>query len=367
LLLRSLAAALALASLGCDVNHAPPVPPIERAFQYRGATLKLSAPELAALSATGATRLYLRLFDVDWPTGAPAPLPAAPLRLLEGVRMPDKLEIVPVIVLPEAIFRRLDEAGVALLAAKVWAQVRGQLPAIRTASTPPLRELQLDCDWTGASRAGYFAFAKALGHLVRPAGVALSATLRLHQVKYRERTGVPPVERGMLLFFGMGNAQPADGPPEADRAIFDPSIASGYLERLQAYPLPVDLALPILSWTVHRRGGEPIAILQGTDPAELSALPYLEPGAPAGPGAPARFHVTQKSILHGVQLQYDDILVGDVIDPRTALQAAELVAPRLPARGAGSRRAVALFDLSEGSVQRHDPEQSLERIFRAVH
>jgi hypothetical protein len=366
LLAPALAAALACAAAGCDVNHAPPVPPVERGFYSWGAALKLSAPELSALASTGATRLYLRLFRVDWPQGAAAPLPMAPLQLVDGVRLPDKLELVPVVVLQEAIFRRLDEAGVALLAAKVWAQVRAQLPAIRTASTPPLRELQLDCDWTAASRAGYFAFAKALGHLVRPAGVALSATIRLHQIKYRERTGVPPVERGMLLFFGMGNAQPADGPRESDRVIFDASVASGYLERLQAYPLPVDLALPILSWTVHRRGGEPIAILQGTDPSELAALPYLEPAAPAGPGAPARYHVTQKSLLHGAELHYDDILAGDEIDPRTALQAAELVAPALPPRGAGSRRAVALFDLSEGSLRRHDPQQSLERIFRAV-
>jgi hypothetical protein len=172
-------------------------------------------------------------------------------------------------------------------------------------------------------------------------------------VKYRERTGVPPVDRGMLMFYNMGKFS-AD--PEA-RAIFDAASAERYLARVADYPLPLDLALPIWSWTVQLRDGAVAGVLQSTDPAELDAADFLDH---RGDG---RHVATRTTFLHGALVREGDVLKAETTGPDETFAAAMLIAPRLaPAAG----RTVSLFDLSERNLHRHD-SRSLERVFRTIH
>jgi len=205
------------------------------------------------------------------------------------------------------------------------------------------RELQVDCDWTDTTKGAYF---ELLRQLKGP--VALSATIRLHQIKYRERTGVPPVERGMLMFYNMGKFS-AD--PEA-RAIFDVDAAQRYLARIADYPLPLDAALPIWSWTLQLRDDRVVDLLQSTDPDELATLDFLRPLAPD------RYVATRNAFLHGVLLREGDQLKGETGDP---LAAASMLAGHLPR----TTRSVTLFDLSERNLQRHGIAQ-LAQVFDAV-
>ncbi len=111
----------------------------------------------------------------------------------------------------------LDGPATAALAENIWRKVSEMVPRLGRRSG----ELQFDCDWSDATRDRFFALLTAVGERARPAGITLSATIRLHQVKYRERTGVPPVERGMLMFYNMGRVDAAPG----TNAIFDPAAA----------------------------------------------------------------------------------------------------------------------------------------------
>lgn len=208
-----------------------------------------------------------------------------------------------------------------------------------------------DCDWTDHTRDAYFALLRALRET---AHVSLSATIRLHQIKYRERTGVPPVDRGMLMFYNMGTFS-AD--PDA-RAIFDAGSAEKYLARVGEYPLPLDLALPIWSWTVHVRDGAVAGLMQSTDPAELGAVDFLDA---AGDG---RYVATRTTFLHGTLLREGDVLKTEITGPDETLTAAVLIAPHLAP--ANPTRTVTLFELSERNLRRHDL-RSLDRVFRAIH
>jgi hypothetical protein len=257
------------------------------------------------------------------------------------------VEIVPVVFLRERVFHGLSAEGTARLAERVWSEVQ----RLSRQGNVVLRELQLDCDWTDTTRAPFFAFLEQLGLLAGPAEVTLSATIRLHQVKYRERTGVPPVSRGMLMFYNMGRIAPGE------RAIFDAAKAEAYLARLPEYPLALDVALPIWSWTVHLRDDRVEGLLQNTDPATLSANDALEP-APAG-----RFLVKRPTFVQGTLLREGDVLQPEVIEPSIALEAARLVAPRLAP--ASPARTISLFDLSERNLARHDVE-ALDRLFRTI-
>ena len=228
--------------------------------------------ETQALATLAIERLYLRLFDVDWSDGRGGPGRWFAGR--GGRRHPRvEIEIVPVVFVRERLLRRLDAPGVARLADDVWRAVYGSLGRLgrRTYQVPQVKELQVDCDWTDTTRARYFDFLSALGERARATGTLLSATIRLHQIKYRERTGVPPVARGMLMFYNMGRIDADD----ATSAIYDPAAAARYLGRLADYPLPLDVGLPIWSWVVHVRGNEVAGLFQDMDPSRLDDKPWL--------------------------------------------------------------------------------------------
>lgn len=342
LIVVAIAAAAAAAACSAPAPAADGPPP-QRAFYYWRTTFRLAPAEERALAELAVTRLYLRAFDVEWSAAEGAPSVIGKVAPLEGARVPAGIEVVPVVFLRDEVFRRTrDVSG---LARQVWAEVGRRMALFGV--TP--RELQLDCDWTDTSRDGFFAFLAAIR---AEAKLPLGATIRLHQIKYRERTGVPPVERGMLMFYNMGTFSADPGA----RAIFDPASAARYLARVAGYPLPLDVALPIWSWTVHLRDDVVEGLLQSTDPDELAALPFL------ARAAPDRYTVTRSAFLHGTLLREGDVLKVEVTGPAEALAAAAQIAPHL-ARSPG--RTVSLFDLSERNLARHAPA-SLDQVFRAV-
>jgi hypothetical protein len=266
-----------------------------------------------------------------------------------GATPPAGVELVPAIYVKAEVFKHVAKDALPRLAAAVWAEVQARARAIGFVP----RELQLDCDWTDSTREGFFGLVRALG---TASGLPLSSTIRLHQVKYRERTGVPPVARGMLMFYNMGKFS-AD--PET-RMIFDAESAAKYLARVDEYPLPLDVALPIWSWVVHLKDDRVVGLLQSTDPAELGSLDFLQA---AGSD---RFVVTRSTFLHGSFLGEGDVLKIEVTGPAETQAAASMISPHLAATpAAGPARTITLFDLSERNLTRHGTDQ-LDTVFRAL-
>lgn len=339
-----------VATLGaCGGHDAPAGPPARRAFYFWRTTFALTATEQRAVTDLGVARIYVRMFDLAWSAADSGATAVGKIVRGAGTTLPAGVELVPVVYLETEVIRRVPEEQLPGLARRLWADV-----AERAASlgfTP--RELQLDCDWTDSTQAKYF---RLLQSVQAAAGLPLSATIRLHQIKYRERTGVPPVDRGMLMFYNMGKFSPD---PEA-RAIFDPVAADRYLARIGDYPLPLDVALPIWSWTVQLRDDRVVDLLQSTDPAELPGLPFL---APAGAD---RFVATRTAFLHGTLIEEGDVLKIEVTGPAETATAAAMLAPHLARTPpAGPARTLSLFDLSERNLQRHGPA-SLAQIYSAV-
>lgn len=327
-------------------GRASDAPPARRAFYYWRTTFVLTPAEVEAVGALHVDRLYLRVFDLAWSEDEKSTVPLGPVTLGATAKLPDGVEIVPVVYIKNDVWKHAAKAQLPMLARKVWADVQGRAEAIGFRP----RELQLDCDWTDSTRDTFFAFVR---EIETASALPQSATIRLHQVKYRERTGVPPVGRGTLMFYNMGKFS-AD--PDA-RMIFDAPSAAKYLARLDEYPLPLDVALPIWSWTVHLRDGLVVGLMQSTDPAELPALDYLRPDS-AG-----QFVATRSAYLHGEFLREGDVLKVEVTGPDETAAAAAMLAPHL--RGDGAARTITLFDLSERNLTRHGTDQ-LDKVFRAL-
>ncbi len=321
--------------------------PVGRAFYYWRTSFALSPAERDTLTELGVTRLYVRVFDIEWNATEQAPRMLGRLTAAPDQRVPPGVEIVPVVFIRQELFKHLDAAAGAQLARQTWAEAKRRAEMLGGLYSSP-RELQLDCDWTDSSKDRFFGFVR---DVKRASNVTLSSTIRLHQIKYREKTGVPPVERGVLMFYNMGKFSS----DVEDRAIFDADTAAKYLGRIDDYPLPLDLALPIWSWTVHVRDGRVIDLLQSTSPDELPTFDFLIPGGLD------RFTATRTAFLHGTLLREGDVLKVERMGPRDTQAAADLVAPHLRA----SPRNVVLFDLSERNLQRHGKD-TLDLLFRSL-
>jgi hypothetical protein len=215
-------------------------------FYYWRTTYAPDSTEANTLTTNDVHTLYVRYFDVDWPDTAAAPAPISPIRF---DTMPGNYAIVPVIFFRNRVFEKLDSTSSGSLVKKVLALVRRINASVHLQPA----ELQFDCDWTEHSRDNYFRFIRQYHAL---SGTVLSSTIRLHQIKYADRTGIPPVDHGILMFYNMGNIDAGTG-----NSIYDRAIAHRYTPSLRTYPLLLDLALPIFSWGLQVRDGRVIQLL----------------------------------------------------------------------------------------------------------
>lgn len=331
---------LVLAALA---NCGRPEPP-RRAFYYWQTRFQLSTEDAALLTQLAARQVYLRFFDVDWDPDSQQPMPIAPCQI---VSVPSELDIVPVVFLRHRVFQHTSPAGVKRLAQNVWTKVS----AIARPHHLPIGEIQVDCDWTDSTRDGFFSFTARLREIAAAQGVSLSATLRLHQIKYHRRTGVPPADRVTLMFYNIGRIDQA-----AERmSIYNRADALRYTRHLSGYPLPLDIALPVFSWTIHSRQGRVINLLSGVSESDLQTTEGFHSPSPGLYRAGPSFFFRGSYILSGDEMRVE------AVTPALALEAARLAADALPRQT--PRRTVTLFDLNDRRAGVFSPED-YEAIYR---
>lgn len=201
-------------------------------FYYWNPVFSLDTMEKKVLRDNAVQTLYVRYFDVDWSPADTAPVPAAPLQFATP---PSGYTIIPVICLRNRIFEKLDPAAIPSFAAGLFTRVRG----INASQHLQNREIQFDCDWTEKTKENYFGF---LQEYQRISVETLSATIRLYQLKYPEKTGIPPVDYGVLLFYTNDDTDTG-----YTRSVYERPISHRYTPSLRSYPLNLDIALPIFA------------------------------------------------------------------------------------------------------------------------
>ena len=215
-------------------------------------------------------------------------------------------------------------------------------------------ELQVDCDWTPSTRAAYFALLDNLGKKLHAEGKSLSATIRLHQVKYRSQTGVPPVDRGMLMAYNL--LPPTDAGEKS--SILDDGELAGYLPSMKSYPLPLDTALPVFGWVAQWEGPRLLGLIDDAGaPAQLSGPGF----APMGPG---RYVAVSRGSLLGRSVEKGDVLVID----RPGFDAVLKAADKLHAALRWESRSVALYHLDSQTIETFSggDDAQIEAIYGAL-
>ena len=218
------------------------------AFYYWKTVFKLSQLEKEILADNAVKKIYLRYFDVDLDSKN-QPFPVSPIRFETIIT---SFSIVPVIYIKNNVMLN-KELDVESLATKTF----GFIQQINAANEIQIHEIQIDCDWTLASRDTYLKFIESFKKI---SGKNLSATIRLHQIKYYKKTKIPNVSKGVLMYYNMGSIA-----ADSLNSIYDKKIATKYLESLKNYPLELEVALPIYSWVVHIRESQVIGLRNKID------------------------------------------------------------------------------------------------------
>lgn len=323
----------------CGGREAP-----RHAFYHWKTRFAPTGLEQERMQSLHAERLYMKYFDVDWPPGEAAARPQA--KVIFGKK--PAVEVVPTVFITNRTVQRTGEADCPALADRIFKLIHQLHPK----ELPPIREVQIDCDWTQGTRAAYFALLRHLGELLEPQGVALSATIRLHQLKYPDLTGVPPVDRGMLMFYNMGDL---DNPDEHN-SILDLETGKQYLGRLGEYALPLDVALPIFAWGVLIREDRPIKLLNNLRPQATVGIPWMSAVADH------QVRVDTNHYFWGHYLYAGDRIRFEEVAPEALLASAETIAAGL----APGPRSISLYHLDSLTLAHYD-QATLQAVFEHFH
>ncbi len=208
-------------------------------FYYWKSKCAIGETERAYFNQLESQRLFVRLFDVAMENGTAVPV--GPIQGFDKGALPsDSTTVIPVVFITnETFYNCIDEESVARLASNVNNGIAHYMGKADVAYD----EIQIDCDWTERTRSAYFRFLEALAEKSQ---CDISCTLRLHQIRDREKTGVPPVSRGSLMCYA--TSSPMEG--DTRNSILDMELLKAYTININDYPLDFDVILPIYSWGI---------------------------------------------------------------------------------------------------------------------
>lgn len=219
----------------------------EISFYHWKARAKYTEACGEALELSEIQKIYLHYFDIKQSSDE-----ALPIYILKNVDEEYKgFEIVPVIYITNEVFKHENLVSQEL--AKKVAKLIDEI-SLRHFGRE-IREIQVDCDWTQSTRSAYFNLLRDLG-----SEFEIDATIRLHQIKFMQKTGVPPVNKGTLMLYNVGDLK-----NKQQNSILEASIVKQYINAETSYPLPLNIGLPLFSQTVLFNNDDRVKIIKDTD------------------------------------------------------------------------------------------------------
>jgi hypothetical protein len=328
---------------------------IERSFYYWKSNLHLSTLEKKALDTLGVKTLYIKFFDIDWNAQQQKALPIAKLTTNENsladVRETKyvktlKFTVIPTVFITNETFLHIDTASITTLVNNTYNLITN---TIALYAFDNIGGIQFDCDWTENTKEKYFAFLSASKKIYANSNMEISATIRLHQIKFLSKTGVPPVDKGMLMCYNMGNLKN----PLTKNSIIETAELKKYISNLPLYPLPLDVALPLFEWNVLFRKNMYNGILRDflIDSFSSSFTTKKE----------NNFTLLKDTFLQGYQLQKDDVIRNEKSNYPTIIEVANEINQRLK----NTQLRVSLYHLDSVILTKYKTHE-LETIYNSL-
>lgn len=329
---------------------------IERGFYYWKSKLQLGSIELKSLQQLKAKQLYVKFFDVTLATDGTGAAPVARLTadsLTTAQLKNNSVEIVPVVFITNETVQQSDTDGIRLLAQNIVTLLSNISKQLQQEQ---YSELQIDCDWTQSTKDTYFFLLKELRKQMQQSTLfknsLLSATIRLHQVKYSSKTGIPPVDKGLLMCYNMGNLKN----PATNNSIIEVDELKKYLGGLNSYPLKLDIALPLFEWSVLFRNNQFKGIVQTVDPSILSESICSKQNN--------RYHFLVDTSISNIQFYEGDVLRYEESTAAVLQQTAAYISAELSPINQQTR--ILFYHLDSLLLSKH-PSHELEALYSRFH
>lgn len=330
--------------------------PVDRAFYYWKSKLSFTAKEAAALQQLKITKLYVKLFDVNWDDEkqsiqpvARVDMDTAALHTIETLG----INFIPVVFITNESLQTIDSAGAIELANKVIKLVTILQQKEKLHS---FDEFQLDCDWTASTKQTYFFLVDEVKKQMKlqthvfAADAKLSATIRLHQIKFSNKTGVPKVDKGLLMCYNMGNLKN----PSVTNSIIETAEMKKYLSSVNSYRLPLDIALPLFDWAVYFSNNTYKGILSNINTKEYAA---------AGKQTGNEFTFTIDTAINNIPFAKGDRLRIEESSRQELAKAIDYLQNKL---WNNEKRTVSFYHLDELILNKH-PQDELETFYNSFH
>lgn len=206
-------------------------------FYYWKTHLALNETEKKSLDNSTNSVLYTRFFDVDKVGEKFQPVAV----ITKDKNFETDKQIVPTVFITNQTFLHIKKEEIHFLAESIHQLIQKKAQDYQLKIN---NEIQIDCDWTAGTKDDYFEFLK---QLKKRSQKEITCTLRLHQVKDKNLTGIPPVEKVYLMCYS--TSSPLENSDK--NSILDLNIMKSYLSKLEEYPIKkIEVALPIYSWGI---------------------------------------------------------------------------------------------------------------------
>ncbi len=311
----------------------------QTAFYYWRQNLALSAQEKTVLENCRTQQLYIRLFDIVFNPNSRLPQPIADITIADTSGI-TKMDIIPCVFIVNNVFRHMTPVQTDSLASATVKRIKAHCSKFK-----PIKEIQIDCDWTTGTKELYFRF---LNQVKTFSGLKISATIRLHQVKYISKSGIPPVDKGVLMCYNMS-------PPQVFgelNSIFEKRTLESYTRNLSNYPLKLDIALPIYSWGILFHNKEFNGFINNITSAGMAGYSNLKAIGKNNYLCTESGTVKNKRVYKGDIIRIEDISNAELNDAKTELL-----------RKTNSSTVI-YFDLSKNNINNHEEVFSPAYSFR---
>ncbi len=329
--------------------------------------------------------IYLRLFDVDFDEKSKAVAPLGELQYYYQDNSPyEKYQVIPTIFITNHTFKNIEKENIDDLANRIYKKIISHFgemgeratenysyssesensPFVETSKDfrelvlkdslaryyyNQVKEIQFDCDWTETTKDKYFQFLTAIQRKFKEK--TISSTIRLYQYKYPEKAGVPPVKKGMLMCYNVGDVRDADGP----NSIFNKKEILKYFTNKDPYPLPLDYAFPIFEWGAVYRNNQLVKLL----PLECFYISDEYYRLISLPKEVMKYEIIDVPYLYGTDFTFEkgDILKIESINYDDVVA----VASKVSSINTNPNPKIILFDFDPENVKKH--ESGIKKIF----
>ena len=326
---------------------------------------------------------YVRFFDVDWNFYEKDAFPIATVND-DFKEILDQCDVTPAVFITNKVLENANDSLLDSLAIRIAARVhsriseitnsyaslrsytltkndqldwdrRGELrdsirPILLAKAQHRIKDILIDCDWSVSTREKYFHLLTALKRHLQPYEV--TSTIRLWQYKYREKAGIPPVNRGMLMCYSLENPKN----PGVENSIISKDELQKYLD-VPPYPYSLDIALPVFSWGILFRNDQFVQILHQAVTAEFEQDTFNFKRLNTN-----RFLVKTDHVYENTYLRSGDKIRVEQLTNKSLSEISDLLNDKL---NRSPDRRVSLFSWDSNYI-RHYGIQNIQGLFRSL-